>query len=206
MTQTAIDPKDYMQDAQGRLVPLDRVKEIDKTRDALVRDLVQKALALQASMILFKENAMSEIRSFVELSAMEWDVRIGGQKGNITLFSFDGNYKAQVRISENMVFDEQLQIAKKMIDQCLTKWTRQSGSEIKALINDAFQVDKEGRINSKRILSLRRLNITDDLWCKAMDAISASLQVVGSKEYFRLYKRDNGQDKWNPISLDIAAL
>ena len=206
MTQTAIDPKDYMQDAQGRLVPLDRVKEIDKTRDSLVRDLVQKALALQASMILFKENAMSEIRSFVELSAMEWDVKIGGQKGNITLFSFDGNYKAQVRISENMVFDEQLQIAKKMIDQCLTKWTRQSGSEIKALINDAFQVDQEGRINTKRILSLRRLDIKDDLWLKAMDAIAASLQVVGSKEYFRLYKRDNGQDKWNPISLDIAAL
>jgi len=195
-----------MQDAQGRLVPLDRVKEIDKTRDSLVRDLVQKALALQASMILFKENAMSEIRSFVELSAMEWDVKIGGQKGNITLFSFDGNYKAQVRISENMVFDEQLQIAKKMIDQCLTKWTRQSGSEIKALINDAFQVDQEGRINTKRILSLRRLDIKDDLWLKAMDAIAASLQVVGSKEYFRLYKRDNGQDKWNPISLDIAAL
>ncbi|MBA3012946.1 MAG: DUF3164 family protein [Proteobacteria bacterium] len=205
MTQ-AIDPKDYMQDAQGHLVPMDRVKEIDKTRDGLVRDLVQKALALQASMIAFKENAMSEIRSFVELSAMEWDVKIGGQKGNITLFSFDGNFKAQVRISEYMVFDEQLQIAKKMIDQCLTKWTRQSGSEIKALINDAFQVDKEGRINTKRILSLRRLNIKDDLWCKAMDAIAASLQVVGSKEYFRLYKRDNSQGTWNPISLDMAAL
>lgn len=206
MTHTAIDPKDYMEDAQGRLVPMDRVKEIDKTRDGLVRDLVQKALALQASMIAFKENAMSEIQSFVELSAMEWDVKIGGQKGNITLYSFDGNFKAQVRISENMVFDEQLQIAKKMIDQCLTKWTRQSGSEIKALINDAFQVDQEGRINTKRILSLRRLDIQDDLWRKAMDAIAASLQVVGSKEYFRLYQRDNSQGKWNPISLDMAAL
>lgn len=206
MTHTAIDPKDYMEDAQGRLVPMDRVKEIDKTRDGLVRDLVQKALALQASMIAFKENAMSEIQSFVELSAMEWDVKIGGQKGNITLYSFDGNFKAQVRISENMVFDEQLQIAKKMIDQCLTKWTRQSGSEIKALINDAFQVDQEGRINTKRILSLRRLDIQDNLWLKAMDAIAASLQVVGSKEYFRLYKRESGQDKWSPISLDMAAL
>ena len=194
MTHTAIDPKDYMEDAQGRLVPMDRVKEIDKTRDGLVRDLVQKALALQASMIAFKENAMSEIQSFVELSAMEWDVKIGGQKGNITLYSFDGNFKAQVRISENMVFDEQLQIAKKMIDQCLTKWTRQSGSEIKALINDAFQVDQEGRINTKRILSLRRLDIQDDLWRKAMDAIAASLPVVGSKEYFRSEERRVGKE------------
>ena len=38
MTHTAIDPKDYMEDAQGRLVPMDRVKEIDKTRDGLVRE------------------------------------------------------------------------------------------------------------------------------------------------------------------------
>ena len=198
--------KDYMEDAQGRLVPMDLIKEIDKTRDFLVRDLVHKAMVLQDRMIAFKKNAMSEIRCFVELSAMEWNVKIGGKKGNITLYSFDGRYRAQVQVSENMVFDEQLQIAKKMIDECLTKWTRQSSSEIKALINDAFQVDKEGRINTKRILSLRRLDIKDELWCKAMNAITASLQVVDSKEYFRLYKRDNGQDRWNAISLDMAAL
>ena len=198
--------KDYMEDAQGRLVPMDLIKEIDKTRDFLVRDLVHKAMALQDRMIAFKKNAMTEVRAFVELSAMEWNVKIGGKKGNITLYSFDGRYRAQVQVSENMVFDEQLQIAKKMIDECLTKWTRQSSSEIKALLNDAFQVDKEGRINTKRILSLRRLNIKDELWCKAMNAITASLQVVDSKEYFRLYKRDKGQDRWNAISLDMAAL
>jgi len=200
-----IDKSDYMEDGQGRLVPLDLVKPIDKTRDELVRNLVIVAQALQDSMSEFKEKAMTEIKAFVDLSAMEWDVVIGGKKGNIILYTFDGKYKAQVQISENLVFDEQLQIAKKMIDECLTKWTRKSSSEIKVLINDAFQVDKAGRINAKRILSLRRLDIKDKLWRKAMDAISASLQVVNSKEYFRLYKR-TGQNKWRPISLDMAAL
>ncbi len=200
-----IDKSDYMEDGQGRLVPLDMVKEIDLTRDSLVRQLVQKAQGLQTDMINFKETSLSEIKSFVDLSAMEWDVVIGGKKGNIILYSFDGRYKVQVQISENLVFDEQLQIAKKMIDECLTKWTQKSSSEIKVLINDAFQVDKAGRINAKRILSLRRLDIKDKLWRKAMDAISASLQVVDSKEYFRLYKR-TGQNKWQPISLDMAAL
>ena len=152
--------KDYMEDAQGRLVPMDLIKEIDKTRDFLVRDLVHQAMVLQDRMIAFKKNAMSEIRCFVELSAMEWNVKIGGKKGNITLYSFDGSYRAQVQVSENMVFDEQLQIAKKMIDECLTKWTRQSSSEIKTLINDAFQVDKEGRINTKRILSMGKAKAT----------------------------------------------
>lgn len=200
-----IDKSDYMEDGQGRLVPLDLVKPIDKTRDELVRHLVQEAQGLQAGMINFKETSLSEIKSFVDLSAMEWDVVIGGKKGNILLYTFDGKYKAQVQMSENLVFDEQLQIAKKMIDECLTKWTKKSSSEIKVLINDAFQVDKTGRINAKRILSLRRLDIKDKLWRKAMDAISASLQVVNSKEYFRLYKR-TGQNKWQSISLDMAAL
>lgn len=206
MSHPIINREDYMEDAHGRLVPLDMVKEIDKTRDILVRDLVKKALDVREAIIKFKNEAMSEIRAFVDLSAMEWDVKLGGKKGNITLYSFDGRYKAQVRISENLVFDEQLQIAKTMIDQCLVEWTQGVGSEIKTLINDAFQVDKEGRINTQRILSLRRLDITHELWKKAMDAITASLQVIGSKEYFRLYQREKGREAWEPISLDMATL
>jgi len=200
-----IDKNDYMEDGQGRLVPLNLVKPIDQTRDGLVRDLVKGAQELQGDMVKFKKDALTEVKAFVDLSAMEWDIVIGGKKGNIILYTFDGRYKVQVQVSENLVFDEQLQIAKKMIDGCLTKWTRKSSSEIKVLINDAFQVDKAGRINAKRILSLRRLDIKDKLWRKAMDAISASLQVVNSKEYFRLYKR-TAQNKWQPISLDMAAL
>lgn len=206
MTQQTVDLSNFMEDAQGRLVPIELVKEIDKTRDALVRKTIEKGMIVQKAIIDFKQTSMQEVQAFVELSAMEWDVKFGGKKGNITLYSFDGRYKIQVRICEHMVFDEQLQVAKRMIDQCLTKWTRESNSEIKAIINDAFQVDKEGRINTQRILSLRRLDIKDSLWKKAMDAITASLQVVGSKEYFRLYMRNKGLDKWSPVSLDMAAL
>ncbi|MEH0020873.1 MAG: DUF3164 family protein [Desulfobacter sp.] len=205
-TVNRIDMNDYMRDAQGRLVPHTLVKEIDKTRDNLVRDMVVRARALQSQMTAFKQTAMSEIKAFVDLAAMEWDVKLGGQKGNITLHSYDGRYKAQVQVAENMVFDEQLQVAKAMIDQCLTKWTRESSTEIKALINDAFQVDREGRINTKRILSLRRLDIKDTLWQQAMDAITASLQVLGTKEYIRLYRRTSQAGRWEPISLDMATL
>ena len=203
---SSFNTEDCMVDPQGRYVPMGLVKEIDKTRNDLVRGQVEAAKELQTAMIKFKQIIMSEIKAFVELAAMEWDVKLGGKKGNITLYSYDGKYKIQVQISENMVFDEQLQVAKAMIDQCLIKWTENSGLEIKALINDAFQVDKEGRINTNRIITLRRHVIKDELWLKAMDAISASAQVVGSKEYIRLYERVEGKDKWNAISLDMAAL
>ena len=197
---------DYMSDGQGRLVHVDNVKEIDKTRDGLVRNLVENARKVQKAMSEFKDMAMSEIDAFVDLSAQEYDVKIGGKKGNLTLYSYDMRYKAQVQISEYLVFDERLQVAKKMIDDCLNKWTENSRAEVRTIINDAFAVDQEGRINTRRILSLRRLDIQDALWQKAMTAITDSLQVAGSKSYFRIYNRTGPEGQWQNITLDMAAL
>ena len=44
-TETPI-PDGYMRDAQNRLVPVDMVKDVDKARDQLVREIAGKALAL----------------------------------------------------------------------------------------------------------------------------------------------------------------
>jgi len=205
--QAAFSIDDYMADAQGRLVHKDHVEEIDKCRDELVRHIVHNALSVQQRLIDFKENSMSQIEQFVELSAMDYDVQIGGRKGNITLYSYDGRYKLQVAIAEYLVFDERLQVAKKMIDDCLTNWTEGSRSEVKTIIQDAFSVNQEGKINTRRILSLRKLAIEDPMWRRAMDAISDSLQVAGSKQYLRIYERVEGaKDAWKHVSLDMAAI
>ncbi|MCF6246903.1 MAG: DUF3164 family protein [Desulfobacula sp.] len=197
---------DYMEDAQGRLVHVDQVKEIDKMRDDLVQHIASSAQDLQENMSLFKEVSMSEIEAFVDQSAQEYDVKLGGKKGNITLNSYDGKYKVQIQISEYLIFDERLQVAKSMVDECFTNWTTGSRSEVKTIINDAFSVNQEGKINIRRILGLRRLDIADPLWQKAMQAISDSLQVAGTKSYMRIYEKVGKQDQWRNISLDFAAL
>ena len=61
------------------------------------------------------------------------------------------------------------------------------------------------RINSSRILGLRRVDIKDERWQRAMDAISESLQVTGTRAYMRVYERD-AHGKYNAIPLDMAAL
>ena len=101
------------------------------------------------------------------------------------------------------MFDERLQVAKQLIDQCLHEWTADSNDNIKAIINNAFQVDKEGKINTRRVLGLRSLQIHDAQWLKAMDAISDATQVVSSKEYIRVYERDD-EGKYQQISLDFS--
>jgi hypothetical protein len=196
----------YMTDSKGRLVPADMVPEVDKTRDELVKSIIRGAVETRGVLHKFKTYVLGEVNAFVELSLEKYGVEWGGNKGNISLLSFDGMYRVQVAISEYLTFDERLQAAKKLIDECITKWTEGSRSELKALINNAFQVDKQGKINTGRILGLRRLEITDPTWEKAMQAISDSLQVVGSKTYIRVYQRQEPDGRWEPVSLDVAAV
>ena len=205
-TQTPVTvPEGYRLNDKGHLIPLDKIKEIDKLRDETVINLVGQALSLQIQMRSIKEQFFDEFHNFVELSAQEYDTQIGGKKGNVSLMSFDGKYKVQIAIQDNLVFDERLQVAKSLIDECLREWTKGSNDNIKAIIDNAFAVDKEGKINIRRVLSLRSLNIVDDKWQKAMTAISDATQVISSKEYMRFYERDE-YGKYQQISLDFANL
>ncbi|NDV21018.1 DUF3164 family protein [Pseudodesulfovibrio sp. JC047] len=197
-------PKGYMKNAQDHLVPMDQVKDIDKARDELVLELVGKFKRQQEALRKLKMAALDDIEAFIQLSGEQYGVSVGGKKGNVTLRSYDGNYEIKRQISEHLSFDEQLQAAKELIDECIKEWTEGSRTEIQALINDAFQVDKEGRINTSRILGLRRLNIKDERWLKAMDAIGNSLTIVGSTTYVRAYERGE-HGKPQSIALDMAS-
>ncbi len=206
MSKMVIDGQTYWKDAKGGLTPDDRVKDIDKARDELVCDYIQRAEQLQASIKAFKAALFGDIAAFVELSADRYDAKIGGTKGNVTLYSYDGQFKIQRAISEHLAFDERIQAAKALIDECLSEWTENSRSEVKVLIERAFNVDKEGNLNTNRILALRRVDIKDSRWLRAMDAIAESIQVIGSKSYVRLYKRVGDTDQYKAISLDIAGV
>ncbi len=200
-----VAPEGFRYDAKGRLVPESQIKEVDKLRDELVLAIVDRATELRALLAAFKANTFSEIEAFVATSAQEYDAHIGGKKGNVTLVSFDGQYKVMRAIQESITFDERLQAAKARIDECLKEWTADARPEIATLVQDAFRVDSAGNIRTGQVLGLRRLDIQDPRWRLAMDAISDAVQVTGSKSYVRIYKRDT-QGRYLPISLDIAGV
>lgn len=197
-------PEGYKQDASGNLVPLSKIKPIDLARDELVLQMVAEAKHVNTEIAEFKKGVFADILAFVDLSAEQYNVTLGGKKGNVTLHSFDGRFKVQLAISETLVFDERLQAAKALIDSCINSWNMDDNARV--LINDAFRVDKEGKINTGRVLGLHRLNIQDDAWKRAMAAIGDSVQVAGSKRYVRFYERVGDSEKYEPIRLDIAAV
>lgn len=205
MTTETTVPKGYWEDANGAYIPVSKIKDIDKDRHHTVVSLIDSAKAQHAALAQFKATAMLQVQAFIDRSLAEYDAKAGGKKGNVTLHSFDGRYRIVRQMQETMVFDERLQAAKALIDECIHSWSRGSNANIKALINDAFQVDKAGKINTERVLGLRRLKIDDETWSRAMDAISDSITVASSKLYVRFYER-NEAGAYVAISLDLAAL
>lgn len=204
-TQTTVNqaPLGYRTNAAGHLVPESKIDAIDLLRDELVNDVVNEATELSQALQAFKVKTLMKIQDFIELSAQTYGQQIGGKKGNVSLASFDGNLMVKRSINENITFDERLMVAKSHIDDCIHRWTEGGNDNIKALVEHAFQTDKEGNISVTRILGLRRLDIKDQQWLSAMEAIADSISITGSKTYIRLYQR-NAKDAMEQISLNIS--
>ncbi len=200
------NPPGYRRDPQGRLVPESMIKPVDKMRDELVLCLTTLAKYHGERLASFKQSAFTEIESFMYLSAAEYGATLGGKKGNITLTSFDGRFKIVRQVQDTITFDERLQVAKQLIDSCVVRWANGARAELRALVLDAFQVDKEGRLNTARILGLKRLDIDDEEWGRAMQAINDSMRATSSTTYVRFYERVGESDRYEAISLDLAVL
>lgn len=201
---TAKAPEGYWIDVKGILTPEHLIKPIDKARDQLVGEIVERAIALNKALAEFKLSGFGDIAAFVDLSANEYGVNVGGKKGNVTLHTFDGRFKIQRAMQDRVSFDERIQAAKELIDACLSDWTEGARPEIRALINDAFRVDKTGFIRVAEVLKLRKLDINDERWQKAMLIIGEALQLVGTSSYIRVYERVGDSGQYRAIALDIA--
>lgn len=199
-------PHGYWEDASGALIPISKIKPIDKDRHKVVTELCEAAMQQSATLFGFKTTAMQAVNEFVERSLAEYDVKSGGKKGNVTLNSFDGRFRIIRQMQESISFDERLQAAKALIDECIQGWSKGSNVNIRVLVNDAFQVDREGKISTGRVLGLRRHDIQDETWQRAMKAIGDSMRVASTKPYVRFYLRDDATGEYQPINLDVAAL
>jgi len=199
-------PAGYMANGQGHLVRIESISEVDMARDELVKEIVGQAKGLSGVMKEFKRGTMGDISAFVELVAEKYEVSMGGNKGNLRLYSFDKKYMVQRQMSDHLIFDERIQVAKALLDEYALELSEGARSEIQTLINDFFQVDKEGNINTNKVLSLRRFDFDGEKWRRAMDIIADSLDVAGSTPYVRVYERDDESGKYNLIQLNMAAI
>lgn len=199
---------EYWLDAAGNRIRLANISEIDQVKEDVTRRLVAGAKSLQGAMVTFKRVAMEEVMAAKSLVFEKYEVTLGGKKGNITLKSFDGTQEVQVAVAEQISFGPELQAAKALIDECIEDWAEGANDNIRTLVEDAFQVNRAGRIDTGRVFGLRRLAMKDRdgnpdaRWSRAMDAIADAVRVDGTVTYVRFYDRAAG----GAVSLDFAKL
>lgn len=200
-----VNKEEYMKDRKGRLVPVGQVSDYDLAMDSFVKEQIEVAKLRSAELHDFKRRAFDECYAWLDLIAEKYGRTRGGTKGNVSFSSFDGSLQITIKVQDSLTFGPELQIAKDLIDECVTEWSEGANDNLRAIISDAFQVDKEGQLNTGRILSLRRVKITDERWNKAMEAISESLQVAVSKTYINFREKDESGELIN-IPLNISAI
>lgn len=198
-------PEGYLADARGRLVPERLVRPEARLEDQLVRKMMGFAEELSAQISRFKGHCYDDIAAFMQLLGERYGARKGGAKGNVTFTSYDGTMKVQIQVADHLTFGPELQVAKELIDRCILDWSEGANEPIRMLVAHAFQVDTEGRVSRDAVLALRRVEIDDVRWQRAMQAITDSIRVLGSKSYIRFYRREAPEEAWRAVTIDLAA-
>lgn len=198
-------PEGYLQDAKGRLVPDRLVSDAARLEDATVRTIAAYALDLHRQVHRFVGHCYDDLAAMDDLMAERYDLkRRGGAKGNRTYTSFDGTLRVVVQVQDRIQFGPELQIARDLVEECITDWGAGAGDEIVTLARHAFDVDKAGNVSREKVFALRRLEMDDDRWRVAKAAITDAIRVTGSKSYIRFYVRPTPEARWTGITIDTA--
>lgn len=197
-------PAGYVKNAVGHLVLESQVREHDKLRDQVARDLAKQAVAISEAMAAFKKKALADIDDLIAISLERYKVKLGGKKGNVSITTYDGEFKIEKSLANRLTFTEEILAAKELIYTCIRKWSAGADRHLMSLVDRAF-TGRNGEIRTNDVLDLMRLEIDDEDWKTAMLALKDSIQVNGKAVYIRVYKRV-GDDRYEPVNLSLAGV
>jgi len=199
-----VEGKEHRTDAKGSLVPIALVKPRDLLQDEIARKIMGYAIALSEQITRFKAHVAEDIQVFEEVLALEYDAKIGGPKGNKSLMSYDGLFRVSVRTADKYEYGPELETAKSLVDECMNDWASDARDELKVIVTEAFNVNKEGNVSRAALLRLKKWDIKDERWLRAMDAINDAEREVGKATYFHCHRRVTTDAPWEAITIDLA--
>ena len=197
--------------SQGHHVPISLISDADKMKEELVRGLHERADQHRAATRAFKEQAFKEVYAVRDLLFEKYTARVGGKKGGLTFTSYDGSLAVEIKVSDRIAFGPELQAAKALIDEFIEENAEGVNDNARMLLEHAFQVNKSGRIDTQRVLGLRKLQVKGPdggphpKWEAAMQAITDAVQVHGTSTYL-LFKEADERGALVTKSLDFSAL
>ena len=198
-------PPGFVANAKRHMIPGELVRDADRLENDVVRRILAFGLDLADQIARFRAHTFEDLAAFLDLLGEQYGRRKTAGKGGYSCTSYDGRLKVQVGVQDRITFGPELQVARELVNECLADWAAGSQPEARAIIQDAFSVDKHGSVNREAIFRMRRLQIDDERWKRAQQAVSDSIRVEGAKAHVRLYKRPTPEAKWVQVPINIAS-
>lgn len=189
-------------------IPYNRTTDFERKAERITAKLAKEAMRLNSSLKAFKTEVKQQAQSLYETFCLENKVTGKGKgKGGATFYNFDRSIKIEVTVNEQISFDENtIELAKNKLDEMLNDGLAAAKDFIKPLVMDAFKTSG-GKLDTKRVLGLRRYadRVTDPRYAEAMKLIDKAIRNPKSKEYFRVWVKDDA-GQYQDIQLNFSAI
>lgn len=190
-------------DASGATVPAQYVPAIEKKKTKTVERIVREAEKAQAQLRKVKSLLFEECDDIYDMMKADANIRTG-KKGNYTISTFSKDKKIMVDVQETLAFDDNIQFAKDKIEEYVAAKAQGVDEDLLKLVHLAFE-SRNGKLDTKRVLSLFKLRIKHQLWDEAMELVKKSIDRNFSKRYARIFiRQENGEYK--PLELNFSSL
>ncbi len=194
----------HLPGAKGIKIPVENFRAQDLLLHELVYQLTDYALDLSAEIARFNGHSRADLGQFDALLAQEYGVTRDPEfKGNRTYTSADGKRQVKIALNDRVTYGPELQAAKQLLDEMIQENAAGAGPVLMPLVNLAFRLDKEGKVDPDLLRAIRRLEVPDPRWANICRAIDDAERVIGTTSYVRFYQRE-GDGKFELIPLDIA--
>jgi hypothetical protein len=198
----------FMINTKGHQVPINLVRPSDRQIDETVREIFGFAEELMNQIARFRSHTYDDLGALMELLAEQYGVTMRGRqeggRGNVRFKSYDGLIKVEISVQDYVEYGPELQIAKQLVDEYIQEVGAEAPDELRALLNYAFEVDNQGKVNRSGLYAMRRWNIEHPKWVKAMDAVKDSQRVASTREFVRISTRLNTQTGFKSMQINLA--
>ena len=197
-------PEGYFLNARGAVVPERYRSDKDDIRDQVVADLVGRCEAISAELSDAKARIFADLVAHVQLVAETWGVALDGRRGNVVLIDTTGTRRIERVVRPRMRVGPEVLAAEALVGELLDALTADADPTLRALVRAMFRRDDTGSISPSRLLEFVRLDLPDERWKRAQEAVRHALESDGESVYFRAYTRTDSTQPWRQVVLDFS--
>lgn len=197
-------PNGYIEDSVGRLVPCKIVRPERLVEDQTVRDLVARAQAASAQLGDLKAGLMDDVDAYLRLVAERYGVTLATPTGNVVMESFDARMRIEKVRADRITIGPEIQAAEVLVRSLVDEIEDPTA---RAIVDRAFRRNrKTAELSVSRLVDLVGVEIDDDRWRRAVQAIRDAMRATASAVYFRAYTRTDADSQWTQVPLDFSSI